>query len=146
MSNRALGLANRRVFTLPRRELHRLHRCAFIAQQRDHREVCGVVVANDNNQLSIRFLKNQNKSPYKYQLPRSVIKKLARTIKPPQNVLCTFHSHPVSEAIPGPRDIELAFFNNIELIYDVCGRTAKLWRRTRSNGVWHVTELSLIVK
>ena len=39
-----------------------------------------------------------------------------------------FHSHPLSEPVPGEGDIEGGFYKGIMLIYDVCGMDAKLWK------------------
>jgi len=43
----------------------------------------------------------------------------------------TFHSHLVSEAKPGPRDIREALHGALMLIYDTVGREWRLWRIRR---------------
>ena len=58
-------------------------------------------------------------------------------------VLGTFHSHPIGEAIPGPRDIQTARSGSLMLIYDVCGRQARLWKIQKIKGHPKVTELAL---
>jgi proteasome lid subunit RPN8/RPN11 len=49
-------------------------------------------------------------------------------------VVGLFHSHPIAEPAPGPRDIKEAPGNSLMLIYDVCGQTAALWRIKRRGG------------
>ncbi|CAK0771545.1 hypothetical protein CCP4SC76_5460005 [Gammaproteobacteria bacterium] len=60
-------------------------------------------------------------------------------------IIGTYHSHPINEAIPSSGDLKNAFYKNIELIYDVCGRSARLWQRCKYSGNEIVKELSLIV-
>ncbi len=43
-------------------------------------------------------------------------------------IVGTFHSHPISEAVPSPRDLAEAAGNSLLLIYDVCGAELRLWR------------------
>jgi len=48
----------------------------------------------------------------------------------------SFHSHPIGYAKPGKGDLQYAIRSNVKflLIYDVCGRDAKLWRLKRTRG------------
>ena len=49
-----------------------------------------------------------------------------------KKIFGTFHSHPITEAIPGKSDIDGAYRNM--LIYDVIGETARLWAIKRKKG------------
>jgi len=53
------------------------------------------------------------------------IRKMAPLIK--HEIVGTFHSHPVGLPAPGPSDLHNAVDDSIMLIYDVMGRSAKLW-------------------
>ncbi len=109
-------------------EIRRLHRLSYRAQQEDHLEVCGVLIVDGNRRIELRFLRNLSRKSYHYKVNLNHIRPIRELIKPRgMKILGTFHSHPVSYAIPGQGDLDGGFYNRIELIYDVCGREAKLW-------------------
>ena len=58
--------------------------------------------------------------------------------------LGTFHSHVVGTAIPGPRDVREGFYRGYQLVYDVCGREVKLYRRVRRGGRLIAREVPLV--
>ena len=60
-------------------------------------------------------------------------------------VVGLFHSHPLSGACLGSRDLRSTPINWIHLVYDVCEREMKLWRVTRLNRrrVAHPVPLSI---
>jgi proteasome lid subunit RPN8/RPN11 len=121
-------------FVLPFMERRRLHERAHRAQRHNQSEVCGLMLICRGNNLHLRFLKNRSTESGKYLLSRSETKAAARSASGKgQKVLGTFHSHPISEAIPSPGDLQRGFFRGYELIYDVCGRKARLWRLTRNS-------------
>ncbi len=133
-------------YFLPSSELNRLHGRAYRAQQRGHFEVCGVAMIDSLYKISLWFLKNKISLPRAYALDiaeRSAIARHARLsgLRP----LASFHSHPVGYAKPSGTDILGAFYFGRELIYDVCGREAKLWGRRRSSDAILVRELPLVV-
>jgi len=45
-----------------------------------------------------------------------------------------FHSHVVSEAIPGSRDIQEANTSHLQLVYDVCGCTRRFCKSRNYRG------------
>lgn len=117
---------------LPFREWRRLCRRALAAQRKDKSEVCGLI-ARYGDSLSLEFLKNLA-GPGCWSLDIDVIEQtLKRMNASGLKVIGTFHSHPISEPIPGPRDIEAMIIGEgYQLIYDVCGIDARLWHRNKS--------------
>jgi len=131
-------------FILPYTEKRRLHLRAIRAQQRGHLEVCGVVVVNAKDRIKLRFLVNYSTMPYKFEMRRSEAQAVRRASeRNGLRVLGSFHSHPVGGAKPGPGDIGKAFYRGVELIYDVCGRCARLWKVQKQGRVKRLSELPL---
>ncbi|MEM7254967.1 MAG: Mov34/MPN/PAD-1 family protein [Pseudomonadota bacterium] len=111
------------------KELVRLHKRSFKAQQFGHFEVCGLLLMDRTRQLSFLFMENQGSEPYTYSLEISAIEVVSEQVRRDgKAVIGSFHSHPISEAEPGSRDLECGFYLGRELIYDVCGREPVLWR------------------
>ncbi len=75
----------------------------------------------------------------------SAIADLSKALKQTEKIIGVFHSHVVSEAHPGASDIQKAHVSHLQLIYDVCGREAKLWRIKRTNGRKVAVEVSLLI-
>ena len=117
---------------LPFREWRRLRRKSLAAQQLDQSEVCGLLCLNRIGCLVLHFLENTASKPGGWQLSESTIRGAADNAQwIGLRVLGTFHSHPISWAIPGPSDRRSITMRSWQLIYDVCGTDAKLWRRDR---------------
>jgi len=132
-------------YYLPFRERRRLHRRAYYAQQRDQFEVCGVLLANAERQLQLHFLPNRSDKPGAWVLHRSDVASVRRAvIGTGWRVVGTFHSHPISEAVPGPQDFASIRARQLQLIYDVCGRQARLW--TRSSRAQHTKANEIILR
>ena len=136
----------KQAYILPYGERRRLHNRAYRAQQRNHSEVCGVLVIDSDKRIELRFLRNRSDQPYKYRLSRMDIRTVRNSIAGQnRRILGTFHSHPVGEAVPGPGDLAEGFFNGTELIYDVCALEARLWRRRNHGGRRIAKELPLVL-
>lgn len=136
---------DRRPYILPSSEWRRLQLKAYHAQQQNHLEVCGVLVTGLEKRIKLWFLHNCSKQPYHYALNMTDFRTIQNLIaNQNQHLLGSFHSHPISEAVPGPGDLEKAFFKGVELIYDVCGEQAKLWSVKKCQGVLIAKELPLI--
>jgi proteasome lid subunit RPN8/RPN11 len=117
-----------RQYILPYSELRKLHNHAYLAQQSDHSEICGVIVLSNDDRIELLFLNNISTKSYHYELEIELVNKLEQDIESDgKKILGTFHSHPISEAIPSKGDLENGFYNGVEMIYDVCGREIKLW-------------------
>lgn len=131
-------------FKLSPETLEELKNKACDAQQLDQSEVCGLLVTEDGTLLSFDFLPNESDRAGSYSLSFETLEeRVAQLSKLGKTVIGSFHSHPISEAIPGPRDIENAFYNGIELIYDVCGEEARLWSKPTEED--EVCELELVI-
>lgn len=116
-------------FVLPFRERRRLQDRAYRAQQRNHLEVCGALSATKSGVLKLHFLKNQSKSPGHFEISSTDLIAIKRSLQNGrQRFVGTFHSHPLTYALPGPGDLKSARPRELMLVYDVCGCEARLWR------------------
>ena len=126
-------------FYLPFCEWRRLRRAALFAQQRDQSEVCGLLCASHLKALSFVFLRNESDSGGSWRLSTSIIRSKALEAKQKGlHFLGLFHSHPISEAVPGAMDQRSISVRRWQLIYDVCGREARLWRRDSKGQIQEV--------
>jgi proteasome lid subunit RPN8/RPN11 len=134
------------VYFLPYGQFKTLQRRAHEAQRDDQREVAGAVVAFNDRLLGLRFLPNRDRSGGFAIEERHFRKasKAARELR--KRVIGTFHSHPISAAVPGSRDLHIARLNSVNLIYDVCGRMARLWRITKRRRRKIAKELRLVIR
>ncbi len=78
-------------------------------------------------------------------MPGSAIADLRKALKKTRKIIGVFHSHVVSEAHPGASDIQKARVSHLQMIYDVCGREAKLWRIKKTNGRKVAVEVPLLI-
>lgn len=92
------------------------------------REIAGLLVARDDL-LQLVELRNVSKRRGSFEIRRSDIRKADRAARVVSStVVGTFHSHLVSEAKPGPRDIREASDGTLVLICDTIGQEWRLWR------------------
>lgn len=132
-------------FILPYKEKRRLHDRAFRAQQRDQSEVCGVMSVDRYSRIELHFLKNNSGKAGSFRIFSFDVMAIKQTLKPHNQFIGLFHSHVVSEAIPGPRDIRNARPSYLQLIYDVCGHEARLWRIKKDKKRKVAVEVPLIL-
>lgn len=119
-----------RFYRVRLRDLNQLFRRAFDAQQSGHREVCGLVYIENRSFLRFAFLPNRTRRAGKFRLLQSDVECAERRLGAGgRPVVAVFHSHPMTEAVPGPGDLRSAFYRGNALIYDVIGRDARFWRR-----------------
>ncbi len=89
---------------LPFAEHRRLQDRASRAQQRDNSEVCGALLMNVDRVLRLQFMTNQAGTQGAWSLRSRDLPELRRELATSAwRVMGTFHSHPLSEAIPGTR-------------------------------------------
>jgi len=132
-------------FRISKRDLRRLRDRSIRAQGRDQSEVCGVVLLQRSGYLHLVFLQNQSDSPLQFEISQSDMRKeRQRASAHDLRLIGTFHSHPIGYAIPGATDLSLRH-GRFQLIYDVCGRRARLWRITRRNGSAIAHEIAFTV-
>jgi len=133
-------------FLLPYREWRRLYRRAYNAQQLNHSEVCGFFSADSNGHISLEFLTNRSDRPGHFELSSEELTRARRNVDVSARLIGIFHSHPLSEAVPGPADIKNSSYKLASLICDVCGRCARLWRIERKGRRKVATELRLEIQ
>ena len=134
-------------YHLPYLEYRRLHDRAYRAQQRDHGEVCGVLATDPKGRFKLFFLRNESNHPASFGLQESTVDDTRRKVRETGlEAIGIFHSHSVGEAVLGPRDLRLAKARSLQLVYDVCGWEAKLWKIFQRNGRRRATELGLSVE
>ena len=110
-------------------DLKKLHFSAVRAQRCGQKEVCGVLASDENGRLELRFLTNRSQCAGRFRIARADYFRAREAIRRAgKRALGTFHSHPISEAIPSRGDLAKATLNSFCLIYDVCGREPRLWK------------------
>lgn len=125
-------------------QLRRLRTLAERRQKSGQREVCGLILSDDGFRLRLAYLPNQASRPGQFLIKGQAYESARdRAKRQGESILGTFHSHPVSEAIPGAGDIKNATSGSLMLIYDVCGREAKLWKIRKVRGHRQARELTL---
>ena len=135
------------VYQISAVELRELRAQAERHSQLRQREVCGLLLSENDTRLRLAFLSNQASRPGGFLIKKSEYHAAARRAKSQgAKVLGTFHSHPVSEAIPGAGDIRNAASGSLMLIYDVCGREAKLWEIQAFRGRREAKELTFSIQ
>lgn len=130
------------MYYIPESDYRRLQDRAYRAQQKGHYEVCGVAVLK-GSRLRLVFIKNEANEPYTFTIGNEALKKFRAGLKKNERIFSTFHSHPISEAVPSKGDIKRGFYYRRELIYDVVLRRARLWRKVNKK---KVKELKFKVK
>lgn len=135
-------------YLLEHKEYRRLHDRSYRAQQAGHREACGVLLVDTQRNIRLIFLKNLSNRPYSYEVDCDEIRTIVRNTRTLKKeiVLGSFHSHPVGEANPGKGDVKNAFYNGIEMIYDVCGLDVKLWYRRKIGKRYQLIQLPLKIE
>ena len=132
---------------LPYRERRRLHDRAYRAQQRDQSEVCGAMVADSRGRCRLVFLPNRSDHPGSFEMKWADVHEVARSLAGSSaRVVAVFHSHVASEAVPSPGDLRKGPTTLLNLIYDVCGRTARLWRIKSESGQRRATEVPIVLE
>jgi len=135
-----------REYRLPYREWRRLSRRAYAAQQRDQFEIGGVISTNGDREIRLEFVRNESDRPCHFEFGDDFWRARGVIRASGHRYLGTFHSHPISEAIPGPGDIRGADVDSLQLIYDVCGVNARLWRIIKRGRRKQAIELTLVVE
>lgn len=114
-------------YSLPVDQFRTLKRLALQAQRCDQGEVCGLLIAGTACKLALRFLSNHSARRGHFEIDPAEYGKIRRACRQEGlRVVGSFHSHPISDPTPSPRDLKCSI-GKLSLIYDVCGREAKLW-------------------
>jgi proteasome lid subunit RPN8/RPN11 len=144
MATASIKLKNRKTHFIQPSDLRRLRALALKAQERGQQEVCGILSRTRLRQLELWFLPNQSSNAGSFRIERREYLRARREIREQgKQPVGTFHSHPISEAIPGKSDLARSPLNSLCLIYDVCGRTARLWKIAKRRDRRYANELPL---
>jgi proteasome lid subunit RPN8/RPN11 len=96
--------------------------------------------------LALAFLPNHAGRPGTFLLhPEEVSRERRKAKARRKRIVGLFHSHPLSRATLGPGDRRGATLNWLQLVYDVCGLEARLWRVYRRSGRRRVASIPLRV-
>lgn len=110
------------------KHLREVLRLAVETAEPGGREICGVIV-DSGHCLELVRTRNKARQPGSFALSPVRVKKIRRAArKLGHRVVGAFHSHPVSEAEPGPSDIRGARRGELMLILSCWDREARLWR------------------
>jgi len=91
------------------------------------REICGFLIDNGYF-LHLWLTRNKRREPGGFSYYMREVKELESiTKKLGIPIVGTFHSHPTSEAIPGPNDVKYAANDSLMLIFDCIGNEGGLW-------------------
>jgi len=117
-----------RVYAFPRKQLRRLVKRAVKKSELSGREICGLILDN-GSLLELLALKNKSQAPGSFELSWKDFKRAEQAARClGHQVVGTFHSHPVSSAVPGPSDIQSATTGELMLIIGCWEKEAMLWR------------------
>jgi proteasome lid subunit RPN8/RPN11 len=144
MVNRFYSTENQKMYFIRTSDLRRLRAQAVKAQIRGQHEVCGLLAGTALRQLELWFQTNRSSKAGSFRIERTEYLRSRREIRElGKHPIGTFHSHPISEAIPSKHDLAGAALNSLCLIYDVCGRSAKLWKIVKRHDRKYANEIPL---
>ena len=97
------------------------------ARQTHGAEICGLIV-DTGCHLSFVPTRNVSSRVGSFALSRPDVRWIAAAVKIlAQEIVGTFHSHPVGVATPGKTDIEHAVDDSLMFIFDCTEREGRLW-------------------
>src|SRR5229473_1087382 len=129
MATRLHSTGKHKPYFIRKADLRRLRALALEAQRRGQQEVCGMLARTRFRELELWFLTNQCSNAGSFRIERTEYLRARRQIRElGKYPIGTFNSHPISEATPAKSDLTGVALNSLCLIYDVCGRTARLWK------------------
>src|SRR6266852_1625889 len=103
-----------KVYFIRSSDLRRLRLRALEAQEIGQKEVCGLLAQTGLRQLELWFLPNRSSSAGSFQIERTELQHARREIREQgKHPIGTFHSHPISEPIPGKGDLSGAAVNSL---------------------------------
>ncbi len=142
MASRFDSTEKQKMYYIRTSDLRRLRALALKAQIRGQQEICGLLAGTRLRQLELWFLTNRSPNAGSFRMERAEYLRARREIRElGKHPIGTFHSHPISEAIPAKSDLAGAALNSLCLIYDVCGRTARLWKIVKRHDRRYANEI-----
>jgi [CysO sulfur-carrier protein]-S-L-cysteine hydrolase len=108
--------------------LQAIRKARKVARDEEGREICGLLVHNGHF-IEIHETANIAEETGKFHFDMKQIKALKRAVGLlGHEIVGIFHSHPASEAKPGPGDLKGALDDSLMLIIDCIGSEALLWK------------------
>lgn len=105
-----------------------LREAVRVSRQSPGTEICGLLIDTGSH---LRFVQTRNvcrrRGGFAFS-PPEVRKMVVAASSAGQEVVGTFHSHPVGLPSPGPSDIEHAVDGSLMFLFDCTGRSGRLWR------------------
>ena len=112
------------------------------ANQGCGKEICGFLIDNGYF-LHLQPTRNKSKNGGSFSYYKKDVEALLKSTKVlNQEIIGTFHSHPLSKAIPGPNDVKYTEDDSLMLIFDCIGNEGKLWHI--KNGKYRKRTIDLI--
>jgi proteasome lid subunit RPN8/RPN11 len=105
-----------------------LREAVRVSRQASGTEICGLLI---DTGVHLSFLQTRNTSARVGSFafsPAEVRRVVAATKVLGQEVVGTFHSHPVGVSIPGKLDIDYAVNDSLMFLFDCLGSDGRLWR------------------
>jgi proteasome lid subunit RPN8/RPN11 len=104
-----------------------LREAVRVSRQSPGTEICGLLVDTGRR---LRFVQTRNISRRRggFAFSAQEVRRVVAAVKTSgQEVVGTFHSHPVGLPIPGPSDVEHAVDDSLMFLFDCIGRGGRLW-------------------
>ena len=99
-----------------------------VAQRNSEMEICGLIIDTGFGYKLVR-VRNSSRKKGSFTFSTFDVRKIVTATKTlGQEVVGTFHSHPVGLAVPSDSDIRYAVDNSLMLIFDCCDKTSNLWK------------------
>jgi len=96
-------------------------------EAKEDREICGFLIDNGYF-LQLQPAQNLSTTGGSFSYCKKEVKQLEKSTGTLGiEIVGTFHSHPISEAIPGPNDVKYALDDSLMLIFDCIGNVGMLW-------------------
>lgn len=96
-------------------------------EAKEDKEICGFLIDNGYF-LQLQLAQNVSEKEGSFSYSKKEVRELMKCAKMlGLEIVGTFHSHPISEAIPGPNDVKYALDDSLMLIFDYIGKEGKLW-------------------
>lgn len=114
-----------------------LQEACDVAHRNYGMEICGLLI-HTGCYLKFVQTKNVSRRTGSFIFSKFDVRKIVAAAKIlDQEVVGTFHSHPVGVAVPGSSDIQYAVDGSLMFIFDCADKNGKLWRipKGRAQGV-----------
>jgi proteasome lid subunit RPN8/RPN11 len=105
-----------------------LREACDVAHRNSGMEICGFII-DTGYYLKFVQTKNVSRRTGSFIFSKFDVRKIVAAAKIlDQEVVGTFHSHPVGVAVPGSSDIKYAVNDSLMFIFDCTDKKGKLWR------------------